>query len=193
MSVKSDCFPIKLDDSIILRPYTKNDADVIFRTINENRVHLGRWFPWVTKTQTIDDTHEFLMTVETEQKTCTGLHLGLFKIYEREMETLLGSVAIRKMNVSEHTGEVGCWLASECQGKGLATKACLKLIEYAKTTLGIVRFELQTAVHNLRTQALAGRLNFTVVPNLVLKGAEVIDSKPVDHLVYVLDLESTTT
>ena len=50
--------------------------------------------------------------------------------------------------------------------------------------LGIERFELHTAVGNQRTQALAERLGFKRVPG-VIKLAEVIDSKPVDHVVYI--------
>ena len=177
MSIKSGHFPIKLDDTITLRPYAKEDAAVIFLSVNENREHLGRWFPWVRGTQSVEDSVEFLKTVvEEEHSNCTGIHLGIFdtiSLRGKHNEKLLGSVAIRKINLSNHTGEVGCWLAEESQGKGLATKACLKIIEYSKTVLGLQQFELHTAVDNLRTQALAERLNFKRVADVVIKAAEV--------------------
>ena len=187
--MREEHFPIKLKDSIILRPYTRTDADIIFCTVDGNREHLRPWFPWVKATQKVEDSIEFLTTVvEEEQLKCTGIHLGIFDVstdpHETEKLKLLGAVAIRNINTSNHSGEVGCWLSQDCQGKGLATMACLKRIEYGKTVLGIERFELHTAVDNHRTQALAERLGFKRVPG-VIKSAEVIDSKPVDHVVYV--------
>ena len=186
MSVKEEHFPIKLKDSIILRPYTRADASIIFHTVNENREHLRRWFPWVKATQKVEDSLEFLITiVEDEQQKGTGIHLGIFDISIEE-EKLLGAVAIRNINLSNHSGELGCWLSQESQGKGLATVACLKIIDYGKIVLGIERFELHTAVDNHRTQALAERLGFQRLPG-VIKSAEVIDSTPVDHIVYIFN------
>ena len=86
----------------------------------------------------------------------------------------------------DKTGEVGCWLSADCQGKGLATLACRKMIEYGEKVIGINRFELHTAMDNHRTQALAERLGFTRTSR-VIKSAEVVNSKPVDHIVYVMD------
>lgn len=63
---------------------------------------------------------------------------------------------------------------------------CLKIIDYGKTVPGIERFELHTAVDNHRTQAPAERLGFRRLPG-VIKSAEVIDSKPIDHhVVYII-------
>lgn len=140
------------------------------------------------ETQKIEDSVEFLTSVEEEHTKCTGLHLGIFDVCSSvdQQYKLLGSVAIRKINMSSRSGEVGCWLSSDSQGKGLATKACLKIIEYGKTAIGVEQFELHAAVDNHRTQALAERLHFKRVPG-VIGAAELIDSKPVDHVVYVLD------
>ena len=141
------------------------------------------------ETRRIKDTLEFLTSVEEEHTASTGLHLGIFDIssaQQQQHKKLLGAVAIQEINTSNHSGLIGCWLSAESQGKGLATIACLKIIEYGRKVIGIVQFELHTAVNNHRTQALAERLNFKRVPG-VIKSAEVIDSKPVDHLVYVLD------
>ena len=106
MSVKEEHFPIKLKDSIILRPYARADASIIFHTVDENREHLQRWFPWVKATQKVEDSLEFLTTiVEDEQQKGTGIHLGIFDISIEE-EKLLGAVAIRNINLSNHSGEV---------------------------------------------------------------------------------------
>ena len=128
--MKLNHFPIEVKDSIILRPYTKADVDIVFHTVNENREHLGHWFPWMKETRRVEDTLEFLTSVEEEHATSTGLHLGIFDVssaQQQQHEKLLGAVAIREINTSNHSGSIGCWLSAESQGKGLATMACLKI------------------------------------------------------------------
>ena len=72
MSVKIEHFPIKLKDFVILRHHTKDDADIVFHTVDENWEHLGHWFPWVQGTQNVKDSLEFLTNVvETEQLNST--------------------------------------------------------------------------------------------------------------------------
>ena len=117
--MREEHFPIKLKDSIILRPYTRTDADIIFRTVDGNREHLRRWFPWVKATQEVKDSTEFLTTVvEEEQLKCTGIHLGIFDVstdpHETEKLKLLGAVATRNINISNRSGEV----VTRLSGKG---------------------------------------------------------------------------
>ena len=77
---------------------------------------MQHWFPWVKATQKVEDSLEFLTTiVKEEQRKCTGIHLGVFDV-SIEKEKLLGAVAIRDIKLSNHSGEVGCWLSQKSQG-----------------------------------------------------------------------------
>ena len=81
MSIKEEHFPIKLKDSIILCPYTRTDAVIIFHTVDGNHEHLEHWFPWVRDTQRVEDSLKFLTdVVEEEQSKSTGIHLGIFDV-----------------------------------------------------------------------------------------------------------------
>ena len=126
----------------------------------------------------------------SNKRVLVSIILGIFDISIEE-EKLLGAVATAcsypEYQPINHSGEVGCWLMQESQGKGLATMACLKIIDHGKTVLGIERFEFHTAVDNHHTQALAERIGFQRLPG-VIKSAEVIDSKSVDHVVYIIFL-----
>lgn len=177
-------FPLKLNNHTILRPLTKADAKSVFSCIKDNREHLRRWFPWVNKTQKLEESLEFLNTVEEQHANLSALHLGIFDTSTSEQQKLVGSVAFRQIREADHTGVLGCWLTSESEGKGVASAACKKLIDYGKT-IGISRFEIHTALDNHRAQTLAEHLNFKRLPGII-KSAEVIDSKPVDHMAYVL-------
>lgn len=175
-------FPLKLKNGTTLRPFTVTDGKVLFDCINNNRQHLSRWFPWVSETQKLEDSIKFLNSIEEQHANSTALHLGIF---DSEEDKLLGSVAFREIRKADNVGILGCWLASESQGKGIATVACKKLIDYGKT-IGLDHFEIHTAVDNTRAQRIAEHLHFSKVPG-VIKSAEIIDSKLIDHSVFVLE------
>lgn len=168
---------------MILRPFTKADAKLLFSCIENNRKHLHQWFPWVCKTNELNDTLEFLNVVEKEHSQLSSLHLGIFDTSTSDQQKLLGSVAFREIRGADHTGVLGGWLASESEGKGIATAAFKKLVDYGRK-IGICNFEFHTAVNNHRAQKLAENLQLKRLPGIV-KAAEVIDSKAVDHVVYV--------
>lgn len=175
-------FPFKLDNGTTLRPLTVADAKVLFGCINDNRQHLSRWFPWVSETKKIEDSMKFLKKAEVEHLSLSALHLGIFSSGEQK---LLGSVAFREIRKADNTGVLGFWLASESENKGIAITACKTLIHYGKS-IGLNHFEIHTSVDNNRAQSLAQKLHFRKVPGII-RSAEIIDSKLVDHSVFVLD------
>ena len=81
MSVKLQLkqrFPLHLGKSVVLRPLTTQDADSLFSCIPYNRDHLVHWFPLVSKTQTVNDSLQFLRSVEEQYRDGTALHVGIF-------------------------------------------------------------------------------------------------------------------
>lgn len=46
---------IKVDEEILLRWPFMADAEELFKLIDANREHLGRWLPWVDAIQSLDD------------------------------------------------------------------------------------------------------------------------------------------
>ena len=181
-------FPLKIDSSTTLRPLTAADATVLFNCINDNRQHLSRWFPWVSETQSVEDSIKFLKKAEEQHAASKALHLGIFDAQE---QVLLGTVAFREIRKGDNTGVLGCWLASRCEGKGIAAAACKKLMHYGKS-IGLNRFEVRTAVDNNRAQTLAQHLCFRRVPGII-RSAEIVDSKVIDHYVFVLECKSGLT
>ena len=92
------------------------------------------------------------------------------------------------INRDNRNAEVGYWLAAEYTGRGLATGAARWAVERLFTTEGVHRIELQCAVDNAASRAVARRLGFR--EEGVRRESHWITDRFVDHVVYgMLDRE----
>lgn len=60
----------------------------------------------------------------------------------------VGNVAVSNVERRHLTGWVSYWMREGARGKGLATKACRELSEWAFTELGLFRLELAHRLDN---------------------------------------------
>ncbi|CAM5519333.1 N-acetyltransferase [Streptomyces spiroverticillatus] len=72
--------------------------------------------------------------------------------------TLVGAVTLRLFDAEARTCEVGCWLEPAGAGKGLVTRACREIIDWAVRVRGIHRVEWICDVENLPSSKVAKRL-----------------------------------
>jgi RimJ/RimL family protein N-acetyltransferase len=56
--------------------------------------------------------------------------------------------------------EIGCWVVSAAEGKGVASAACLALMELARREMGVERIEWCAVTGNTRSRRLAEKLGF---------------------------------
>jgi ribosomal-protein-serine acetyltransferase len=57
--------------------------------------------------------------------------------------------------------EIGYWIRSRYEGRGLVTRACEALIDHAFDTIGLHRVVIRAGVENTRSRAIPERLGFT--------------------------------
>jgi ribosomal-protein-serine acetyltransferase len=81
-------------------------------------------------------------------------------------------------------GYIGYWLAASYQGKGIMTKSCQMLIDYAFETLKLHRVVITCATENQRSRAIPLRLGFT--HEGVARGAELLYGRFLDYDTYAL-------
>ncbi|MEU3722358.1 GNAT family protein [Streptomyces sp. NPDC031705] len=75
--------------------------------------------------------------------------------------TLVGGVLFRTFDAAAGNCEVGCWLEPAAAGRGLVTKACRILIDWAFQQRGMHRVEWHAASGNKSSIAVAERLGLT--------------------------------
>lgn len=146
-------FEIKMSDELSLVLPQTSAATEIFRLIDKDREHLHEWLPWVDTTKTDSDTLKNLKAringFEKKESTCFfGTLLGEF----------VASVGF--ISLIDGVGEIGYWLLSNHNGRGLMTSYVRACVEYGFEALDLKRVVIKCAEGNLKSAAIPQRLGF---------------------------------
>jgi ribosomal-protein-serine acetyltransferase len=170
----------RIDERTVVRTLTLDDAEAVYRAIDENRDRLRPYMPWEQTTRSPDDVRAFIerSLVSPTDEDANGIWV---------VEEFAGSVGLR-VDPQMNTGEIGYWNVLSFEGQGLVTKACKLFIDHGFRERKLHRIEIHAAADNLRSRAVAERLGFTLEAT-VRDGHRRPDDTYVDQVVYGL-LES---
>jgi ribosomal-protein-serine acetyltransferase len=166
-----------IGDDITLRVLEQSDAEKLFQLINSDRPHLREWLPWVDANSTIRESQLFIRSTEDQRNENAGFQCGIWSGSE-----LAGIIGFHRIDWVNRSVEIGYWLGSQFQGRGIMTKACLALIEYAFEEYKLNRVQLRCATGNHRSRAVIERLGFMYEG--LLHQAEYLYNRYVDLFVY---------
>ena len=177
--MKRDAEAFRIDERTVLRPVESRDAEGLFAATEANRSHLREWLPWLDAVLSVEQTREFIRaSIERAERT------GAFTALIESDEEICGVVGYNSIDSTNRACEIGYWLATAHVGKGLMTRACTLLIEYAFGTLQLNRVNIPAAIGNRRSRAIPERLGFH--QEGVIRDAEWLYDHFVDHAIYTL-------
>ena len=159
---------IPLFDDFSLRSLCSGDAPAIFGAIDTQREHLGRWLPFVAATHRVEQTQEVVA--------------GMLNDTANPVFTIRSGDA----DGTTRTIEIGYWLRSEFQGRGIMTSAVQALCRLAFEEMGMERIEIRCAPGNLRSNHIPQRLGFRL-DRVEVRGEQLSDGEFVDLNVYLLE------
>jgi ribosomal-protein-serine acetyltransferase len=166
-----------LGDGAEIRVLEADDAAEVFALVDSERSRLREWMPWVDATVSVDDTREFIEQSRLAQHDRDGLGLFVDGRYA-------GGIGLR-VDVLQRHGEVGYWIGSAWEGRGIVTRGCEALIRFAFGELALHRVSINVAPANARSRSIPERLGFT--EEAVLREAGRTDAQGfVDLVVYGL-------
>ena len=145
-------FRVDLGGGAVLRRYEMDDLEAVWSLVQAEHDRLGVWMPWVATTISIDVQRAWLERVLANPSTLDGCGLWADGLYA-------GGVGL-SWDPFEIAGELGYWVGSEFEGRGLVTRACSALIDHAFGGLGLHRMSIRAGVENVRSRAVAERLGF---------------------------------
>jgi len=146
---------IRVDETTELRTLQEQEADVFYRLIERNRAYLREWLPWLDSTVSVDDERLFIRLAQTQYMENRAMTCGIW--YGGQAA---GTISYHPVDWVNRKVEIGYWLGAEFQGRGLVTKACQAMIEYAFSRLMLNKVEIRCAVGNVKSCAIPQRLGF---------------------------------
>ncbi|MFJ6699126.1 GNAT family N-acetyltransferase [Streptomyces sp. NPDC091272] len=148
-------FGIDLDDegAAVLRPLEPWRAEEFLAHIDRGREYIGRYIGMPDINQDLPSAGRFLQNYAEKTAADAGQIFGIWLD-----GTLVGGLMFRLFDAKAGTCEIGCWLEPTAAGRGLITKACTVLIDWAVDGRGIHRVEWIADAENTASLAVAKRL-----------------------------------
>jgi len=147
--------------------------------VNQNRSELRRWLPWVDSVKSKEDALAFIQRTRKQWVNDEGFTAGI--LYKGQLSGIAG---FNSLNRKQKHVAIGYWLGTSYQGKGIMTKVCSHLVQYAFTAMGMNRIEIRTAVHNPKSRSIPERLGFT--QEGIARQSAWVNERCIDYVVYSL-------
>ncbi|MCX4627393.1 MULTISPECIES: GNAT family N-acetyltransferase [unclassified Streptomyces] len=149
-------FSIDLADDAQLFPLEVWHAEEFLAHMDRGREFIGEHIVLADYVTDLDSARGFLATYAQKTAADGGRIYGI-----RVGGTLVGGVLFRTFDAESGNCEVGCWLEPTAAGRGLVSKACRVLIDWAFHERGMHRAEWHASSANKKSLAVAERLGMT--------------------------------
>ncbi|KIF02355.1 GCN5 family acetyltransferase [Streptomyces sp. RSD-27] len=149
-------FAIDLAEDAQLFPLEVWHAEEFLAHIERGREFIGQFIGFPDRTTDLDSARQLLRS-NAEKSAADGARLYGIRLGG----TLVGGVLFPNFDAAAGNCEVGCWMEPAGTGRGLVTKACRVLIDWAFDVRGMHRVEWHVASGNGKSIAVAERLGLT--------------------------------
>lgn len=177
--------PITIDQDLALHPAQPSDAQDLFALIEQGRLYLREWLPFIDHSFSATDTALYLRSV-----TAPGnMHDEVYTIrYQGQVAGIIGFKDIDRINSKL---EIGYWLGEHFQGKGIMLRSCRALVQYAFAHMGINRVQVRVAVGNDKSSRIPKELGFALEG--IMREGEWLRGRFADLEVYSMLRREWTT
>jgi RimJ/RimL family protein N-acetyltransferase len=149
-------FTFPLGDGAELRPLEPWQADEFLAHMDRARADVDPWIPFASRSTDLDSARATLQRYADLQAAGTGRIVGIWLD-----GTLVGGTMLFGVDADAGNGEIGVWLEPAAQGRGLITRACRAMLDWAFHERGLSRVQWVTRPDNVRSLAVAARLGMT--------------------------------
>lgn len=158
------------------------NANELFRIIEESRKHLERWLPWVDYVRSLDDEIRIVehWLCEMQMKIAVPFCINV----ENQLAGIISTHQIDWMN---QRTSIGYWVRSDMVNHHIGTEATAVLMEYIFEKLKFHRIYIQAATGNAASNRVIQKLGFKLEG--VLKENELLKDQYLDHNIYGMTSE----
>ena len=175
-------FQHKIDDRLQLVFLHQALAQELYDLIDNNRDYLAKWLIFPPLIKSVDDIKTFIKKSVTDFADEKAMVCGIQK--DGKLVGIIGFHKILKTLKTLKKVEIGYWLAAEHQGKGIMSRACQSMIEYAFNKLEMEKVQICVASENKASRSVCERQGLTLEG--IITNSENLHGKIIDHAVYGL-------
>jgi ribosomal-protein-serine acetyltransferase len=135
---------------------------------------------WASTDRTVETTLGFIRATRRQIADNDGLQTAVVD----PGGAIVGVVGVHHLDWANGKTSIGYWLARDAQGRGVMTAAVRAYVDYAFTTLGLHRVEIEAAVENVRSRAIPQRLGFR--EEGIRREVERVGERRLDRVVYAV-------
>jgi len=147
---------IQVDDMLTLEQLRIEDADRLFALTDKDREYLSEFLPWPKFTKTVSDSRGFIELMLQRRKDNKEYGYGI-----KYDGSVIGHISL--MHIAEERPEIGYWIASEYNGRGITSKASAALTHFALSTMEIPRLVIRAEPENIGSNKIAEKIGYTLV------------------------------
>ncbi len=151
-------------DRLIIRAYELTDVDAVYNAVNTCRPELRPWMPWAAADHLEPaSTAQYITTqIMNTRKPDTWVNVGL-GIFHKDTGEFMGGTGVHDVRRDTASCETGYWIVTPHTGKGYATEACKRTIDWAlapqdKQGLGLRRVRIFCSQHNIASVKVIEKL-----------------------------------
>lgn len=142
-------------NGIVVRPHAADDIAPMFAAIVESMATVGRWMSWCPPDYSLQDATAWYQRSAQAWAAEGDREFGIFDAASGEV---LGSVGINQINRLNLFGNMGYWVRTSCERRGIASTAARLAASFAFANLGLVRIEIVILPDNLPSRRVAEKI-----------------------------------
>ncbi|MEE4256848.1 MAG: GNAT family protein [Bacteroidales bacterium] len=170
---------LKADKDITLQKVRIKSAKEIFNCIDGSRDYLREWLSFVDQTKSWEDTKKYIRSIKEARGALKNL---VFEV--RYRDKIVGLIGLKDIDLMNNKAEIGYWLIKEAVGKGIMTRSCAALLNYAFDRLKLNKIWIRCAVENTRSCNIPKQMGFSFEG--IERQGEMINGRYHDLKVYSL-------
>ena len=175
-------FTLKIERDLELALVEPSFAKSYYYIVGKQRDYLSKWLTWPPHA----NSEEFFLSFiqKSLHDYADGKSLTCAIVW---CEKVVGNISFNTISYELKKVEIGYWLRSDYQGKGIVTKSVSGLISFAFNVLKMEKIQISAAVDNDSSRKICERLGFRLEG--IISHSENLNDHIVDHAIYGLNRE----
>lgn len=170
---------------LLIRPLKLGDELEINQAINRSLENLQRWMPWA-EDPSLETTRDFVYRNVNAWKCGQAEEFPLVAILKENNKIICATGFNDRSELTRPYFEIGYWIDTELQGRGLVTELVNALTRYALSELNATRVQIATQSDNIKSLAVAKRCGFVQEAQLKSYCIDCVSKKPADSYLFAL-------